>query len=230
MAYRLKQGRPPCGLELKLVDDDGKRLPHDGKTPGRLMIKGPTIARAYYRRRGRRDARQRRLLRHRRRGDHRRQGYHADHRSRQGRRSSPAASGSARSRSRTSPWAIRGGGGGRGRSASAHPKWDERPILLVQAEARRAAPKRPSLLAYPRRQDRQMVDARRRGVRRRNPTRRRRARSTSAPSARGWTDISCRSRPRADAALFLRHAGPDPASMLPRADGPRIKSGVTRNR
>ena len=48
MAYKLKQGRLLCGLEMKLIDDDGRRLPHDGKTTGRLMIKGPTIASAYY--------------------------------------------------------------------------------------------------------------------------------------------------------------------------------------
>lgn len=48
MAYKLKQGRLLCGLEMKLVDDAGNRLPHDGKTPGRLMVKGPTIAGAYY--------------------------------------------------------------------------------------------------------------------------------------------------------------------------------------
>src|SRR3546814_6605355 len=48
MAYKLKQGRLLCGLDMKLVDDAGNRVPHDGKTPGRLMIKGPTIAGAYY--------------------------------------------------------------------------------------------------------------------------------------------------------------------------------------
>ncbi|UKK85590.1 long-chain-fatty-acid--CoA ligase [Sphingopyxis sp. BSN-002] len=48
MAYKLKQGRLLCGLEMKLVDDAGNRLPHDGRTPGRLMIKGPTIAGAYF--------------------------------------------------------------------------------------------------------------------------------------------------------------------------------------
>ncbi|HMO75891.1 MAG TPA: long-chain-fatty-acid--CoA ligase [Sphingopyxis sp.] len=48
MAFKLKQGRLLCGLEMKLVDDAGKRLPHDGRTPGRLMIKGPTIAGAYF--------------------------------------------------------------------------------------------------------------------------------------------------------------------------------------
>ena len=46
--YKLKQGRLICNLDLKLVDDAGNRLPHDGKTFGKLMIKGPTIASAYY--------------------------------------------------------------------------------------------------------------------------------------------------------------------------------------
>ena len=49
MPYRLKQGRLLCGLDLKLVDDAGKRLPHDGRTFGRLMIKGPTVASGYFR-------------------------------------------------------------------------------------------------------------------------------------------------------------------------------------
>jgi fatty-acyl-CoA synthase len=46
--YRLKQGRPPLGVELKLCDDAGNRLPHDGKTPGRLMVRGVAIARGYF--------------------------------------------------------------------------------------------------------------------------------------------------------------------------------------
>jgi fatty-acyl-CoA synthase len=48
IAYKLKQGRLLSGLQMKLVDDEGQRLPHDGKTPGRLMIKGATIASGYY--------------------------------------------------------------------------------------------------------------------------------------------------------------------------------------
>jgi fatty-acyl-CoA synthase len=46
--HRLKQGRPPCGVELKLEDDDGARQPHDGQTFGRLKIKGPFIVREYF--------------------------------------------------------------------------------------------------------------------------------------------------------------------------------------
>jgi fatty-acyl-CoA synthase len=49
MPSKLKQGRLLCNLDLKLTDDAGERLAHDGKAMGRLKIKGPTVARAYYR-------------------------------------------------------------------------------------------------------------------------------------------------------------------------------------
>ncbi len=49
MPYRLKQGRPPLGVELCLTDDDGKILPHDGKAFGHLKIRGPIIAAEYFR-------------------------------------------------------------------------------------------------------------------------------------------------------------------------------------
>ncbi|HQR87819.1 MAG TPA: long-chain-fatty-acid--CoA ligase [Caulobacter sp.] len=49
MPYRLKQGRPPLGVELKLTDDAGQRLPHDGRSFGNLKIKGPIIAGEYFR-------------------------------------------------------------------------------------------------------------------------------------------------------------------------------------
>ena len=52
LPYKLKQGRVLCNLDLKLVDDAGNRLPHDGKTFGRLMIKGPTVASGYFRAEG----------------------------------------------------------------------------------------------------------------------------------------------------------------------------------
>ncbi|HYG27714.1 MAG TPA: long-chain-fatty-acid--CoA ligase [Caulobacteraceae bacterium] len=48
LPYRLKQGRPPYGVELKLTDDEGNRQPHDGKTFGRLKIRGPFIVREYF--------------------------------------------------------------------------------------------------------------------------------------------------------------------------------------
>jgi fatty-acyl-CoA synthase len=49
MKYRVKQGTPPLGVELKLKNYAGQDMPHDGHTYGRLMIKGPTIAGAYFR-------------------------------------------------------------------------------------------------------------------------------------------------------------------------------------
>jgi len=49
MPYRLKQGRPPLGVELRLTDDDGKLLPHDGQAFGHLKIRGPIIAAEYFR-------------------------------------------------------------------------------------------------------------------------------------------------------------------------------------
>jgi fatty-acyl-CoA synthase len=48
IGFRAKQGRAPCGVELKLTDDDGARQPHDGKTFGRLKVRGPYVARAYF--------------------------------------------------------------------------------------------------------------------------------------------------------------------------------------
>ncbi len=45
---KLKQGRPPYTVEMKIVDDDGKGLPHDGETFGHLMVRGPAVAGAYF--------------------------------------------------------------------------------------------------------------------------------------------------------------------------------------
>jgi fatty-acyl-CoA synthase len=48
LRYKLKQGRAPVGVEMKLVDDEGRRLPHDGTTFGRLLVKGPFIVDTYF--------------------------------------------------------------------------------------------------------------------------------------------------------------------------------------
>jgi acyl-CoA synthetase (AMP-forming)/AMP-acid ligase II len=48
MKWRVKQGMPPLGVELKLKNYAGQDMPHDGHTYGRLMIKGPTISGAYF--------------------------------------------------------------------------------------------------------------------------------------------------------------------------------------
>ncbi|WP_370292444.1 long-chain-fatty-acid--CoA ligase [Thalassolituus sp.] len=43
-----KQGRPVFGVEIKICDDDGNELPRDGKTFGRLLVRGPWIVNGYY--------------------------------------------------------------------------------------------------------------------------------------------------------------------------------------
>ncbi len=43
-----KAGHPPFGVEMKITDDAGKELPWDGKTFGRLKVRGPAVAKAYY--------------------------------------------------------------------------------------------------------------------------------------------------------------------------------------
>ncbi len=43
-----KQGYPPFGVEMKVDDDKGRERPRDGKSVGRLKVKGPAVARAYY--------------------------------------------------------------------------------------------------------------------------------------------------------------------------------------
>ncbi|MCC6780542.1 MAG: fatty-acid--CoA ligase [Hyphomicrobiales bacterium] len=45
---QMKQGHPPFGVEMKIVDDHEKEMPRDGKTFGRLKVRGPAVARAYY--------------------------------------------------------------------------------------------------------------------------------------------------------------------------------------
>jgi fatty-acyl-CoA synthase len=47
--YKLKQGRPPLGVELTLTDDSGAPVPRDGESFGRLKVKGPFVVREYFR-------------------------------------------------------------------------------------------------------------------------------------------------------------------------------------
>ncbi len=48
MAIRAKQGRPVFGVEMKIVDDAGRELPHDGKSMGELLVRGPWIVSGYF--------------------------------------------------------------------------------------------------------------------------------------------------------------------------------------
>ncbi|MGL4557788.1 MAG: fatty-acid--CoA ligase [Afipia sp.] len=43
------QGFPPFGVQMKITDDAGTSLPWDGKTFGRLKVSGPAVSKAYYR-------------------------------------------------------------------------------------------------------------------------------------------------------------------------------------
>ena len=126
-----KQGRAVFGVDMKIVDDDGNELPQDGKAFGDLMVRGPWIVQRLLQGRGRRSA-----------------GHDADGhgsppatwppstptatcRSPTAARtsSSPAANGSARSTSRTRDGTSRSGEAAV--IGVVHPKWEERPLLVV---------------------------------------------------------------------------------------------------
>jgi fatty-acyl-CoA synthase len=43
-----RQGIPVVGIDVKLVDEEGKELPFDGKSVGELLIRGPWVTCSYY--------------------------------------------------------------------------------------------------------------------------------------------------------------------------------------
>ena len=49
MDLKCKQGFAPFSVEMKITDDEGRRLPWDGATFGRLKVAGAAVARAYFR-------------------------------------------------------------------------------------------------------------------------------------------------------------------------------------
>ncbi|GAB3120133.1 long-chain fatty acid--CoA ligase [Novispirillum itersonii] len=48
LRYRLKQGRAPYGVEVRICDDAGTVLPWDGVSYGVLQVRGPWIASGYF--------------------------------------------------------------------------------------------------------------------------------------------------------------------------------------
>ena len=46
--YIARQGRVPFGVELRVVDDEDKVLPRDGKSSGRLQCRGPWVIKRYF--------------------------------------------------------------------------------------------------------------------------------------------------------------------------------------
>ena len=128
---QMKQGHPPFGVEMKITDDSGKPLPWDGKTFGRLQGARARGGAALFQGRQQHPSTTGRLLRHRRRCRHHGPArLHADHRSLQGcdqvRRRMDFH------RSTSENLAV-----GHPKVAEAavigvqHPKWDERPLLVV---------------------------------------------------------------------------------------------------
>jgi acyl-CoA synthetase (AMP-forming)/AMP-acid ligase II len=47
-----KQGHAVFGVDMKIVDDDGRALPWDGVTYGHLLVKGPWVISSYFRNEG----------------------------------------------------------------------------------------------------------------------------------------------------------------------------------
>ena len=156
---------------MKIVDDAGNDLPQDGSVSGNMVVRGPWIVKGYMK------------------GDGKSQ-FVEDDWFQTGDVCKIEADGSVVITDRSKD-VIKSGGewissidlenaamGCPGVAEAAvigvaHPKWDERPLLIVvqPARGRRHQGRHPEV---PRRQDRQVVDARRRAVHRRHPARRHR--------------------------------------------------------
>ena len=52
MKLRMKQGRCIFGIEMKIVDEQGQELPHDGKAAGDLLVQGPWVIASYFKQEG----------------------------------------------------------------------------------------------------------------------------------------------------------------------------------
>ena len=48
LGLQAKQGRAVFGVDMKIVDGDGKELPRDGKVSGELLVRGPWIIANYF--------------------------------------------------------------------------------------------------------------------------------------------------------------------------------------
>ncbi len=52
LRYKCKQGRALYGIDMKIIDDDGNELPRDGAAFGHLMVRGPWITSGYFKAEG----------------------------------------------------------------------------------------------------------------------------------------------------------------------------------
>jgi fatty-acyl-CoA synthase len=48
LKFKSKQGWTPFGVEMKIVDDQNKELPWDGRRFGRLKVSGAAVVQAYF--------------------------------------------------------------------------------------------------------------------------------------------------------------------------------------
>jgi len=48
MSTKLKQGKAVYGIDIRIVDDENKVLPHDGEAFGKLQARGPWVTLGYY--------------------------------------------------------------------------------------------------------------------------------------------------------------------------------------
>ena len=48
VAVKDGQGRPLFGVEMQIVDDEGRAQPHDGKSIGDLLVRGPWVVSGYF--------------------------------------------------------------------------------------------------------------------------------------------------------------------------------------
>ena len=49
LCLQAKQGRPVYGVEIEVVDDEGRPLPHDGRSMGEIKVRGLWVCSGYYR-------------------------------------------------------------------------------------------------------------------------------------------------------------------------------------
>src|SRR5260221_12477275 len=47
-AWQNKQGRSIYGVDIRIVDENGKELPWDGKAFGDLQVRGPWVIKSYF--------------------------------------------------------------------------------------------------------------------------------------------------------------------------------------
>jgi len=117
---------------MKITDDAGKELPWDGKTFGRLKVSGPRGLQGLFPRRHQHPSTRTRISTPET-SAHRPARLHADPPTAQGRDQVRPANGFPRvDLEKSRRVGASRGGGSRGHRAVYHPKWDERPLLIVQ--------------------------------------------------------------------------------------------------